>query len=341
MAKVLVVGGGVAGMQTSLDLARMGHLVYLVEKEKTLGGNLKRLHQVFPSNEKAEETLKKYTKQIAAESLIKVFTESTLVNIEGKAPTFNATIQKIDLKSNLTVAAVVLATGFQLYDVSRKNEFGYGRYKDILSAIDLERMLREKKLERPSDAGRPSSIVFVQCVGFRDVKANPYCSSFCCKDAVKNATIIKKEHPEIDIAVMYMDIRTPSLCEQMYWEAKSLGIKFIRSKPAEIFEKDGKVIISFENTLTGKVGDLESDLVVLSVGAVPTQETEELSKIVNLPLSETGFFKTELTSLGRGARGIFVAGANCGPKDIAYSISEAGATAAQVSIALRNIDAKD
>jgi heterodisulfide reductase subunit A len=158
---------------------------------------------------------------------------------------------------------------------------------------------------------------------------------------VKNAILIKKEHPETDITVMYMDIRTPSLCENMYSEAKNFGVRFIRSRPAQIFENNGKVTINFENTLTGKVGTLESDLVVLSVGAVPTIDTDELSKITNAPMSETGFFKADQMPSKTGVLGIFVAGANCGPKDIAYSISEAGAAAAQVNIALRDINAKD
>ncbi len=341
MAKVLVVGGGVAGMQVTLDLARMGHQVYLVEKEKDLGGNLRKLHHVFPTNEKAGDILQNYAKQLEAESHIKVFTESDLAHVEGKAPAFKVTVETKDKKNDLTVAAIVLATGFQPYDVSQKKEFGYGKYKDILSAIDLEKMLQEQKLERPSDSGKPSSIVFVQCIGFRDVRANPYCSSFCCKDTVKNAILIKKNDPETDVAVMYMDIRTPSLCEQMYSEAKNLGVRFIRSRPAQIFENNGKVTINFENTLTGKVGTLESDLVVLSVGAVPTPDTEELSEITNVPMSEMGFFKADQTPSKTVIPGIFVAGANCGPKDIAYSISEAGAAAAQVNITLRDIDAKD
>ncbi len=341
MVKVLVVGGGVAGMQASLDLARMGHQVHLLEKEKDLGGNLRRLHSVFPTNERAEDVLRRYREQIEAESRIKVSTESSLLSLEGEAPAFKAEVENKGKKNGLTVAAVVLATGFQPYDVRQKKEFGYGRYADVLSAIDLERMLLEQRLERPSDSCKPGSIVFVQCVGFRDARANLYCSSFCCKDAVKNAITIKKEHPETEVTIMYMDIRTPSLCEQMYFEAKSLGVKFIRSRPAEIYENDGKVTINFENTLTGKAETLRTDLAVLSVGAVPAQETKVLSKMMNVPLSETGFFKTEGVPSGTGARGVFVAGANCGPKDVAYAVSEAGAAAAQISIALRDSHAKD
>lgn len=336
MGKVLVVGGGIAGMQASLDLAAMDHQVYLIEKEKNLGGNLRNLYRVFPTNESAETVLTGYLEKIEAQSKITVYTNSTISDFKGKAPAFRVTINTKGKRHELSVGAIVLATGFSLYDPAEKKEYGYGRYIDVISAVDLEKMLKDGKLERPSESKKPESIVFVQCVGFRDARANEYCSSFCCMSALKNAVLIKKEQPEIELTVMYMDIRTPSLYEQMYTDARNLGIRFIRSRPAEIYEKNNKLVLNFENTLTGKTGTIESDLVVLSIGAIPNPETEELSKIMALSLSKTGFFKVVSAPLGTGVHGIFVAGANSGPKDKSYSISQGSAAAAQVNKTLRD-----
>lgn len=341
MSKVLVVGGGVAGMQASLDLAAMEHQVYLLEKNKSLGGNLLQLDRVFPTNEKASAILEKYVKMIETEPKITVFRESHLQRVEGKAPEFKITVERNGNKNNLTVAAIVLATGFSPYDVALKKEYGYGKLQDVISAVDLENMLRQQNLHKPSDLKAPDSIVFIQCVGFRDARANEYCSSFCCKNTLKNSILLKKEHSDMQIVVMYMDVRTPSLSEQMYSEARDLGVKFIRSRPAEVFEKNGKLAIAFENTLTGKVGTLESDIIVLSVGAVPCEETSDLAGMMKLPLCETGFFKVGSPPSKTGIQGIFLAGSNCGPKDINYSAAEGSAAAAQINIESRKAHVKD
>jgi heterodisulfide reductase subunit A len=336
MGKVLVVGGGIAGMQASLDLAAMGHQVFLIEKEKTLGGNLRNLYRVFPTNEKAEAILASYLERIEAQKNITVYTNSTIGDFKGKVPAFKVTINSKGKKHKLSVGAIVLATGISPYDPSEKREYGYGRYKDVISAVDLEKMLKDGRLERPSDSKKPKSIVFVQCVGFRDIRANEYCSSFCCMSALKNAVLIKKEYPEIEVTVMYMDIRTPSLYEQMYSDARNLGVRFIRSRPAEIFEKSNKLVLNFENTLAGKIGTMEPDLVVLSIGAIPSPEAEELGKMMGLQLSKFGFFEIVSAPLGTGVPGIFVAGSNCGPKDMTYSRSQGSAAAAQVNKTLRS-----
>lgn len=338
MGKVLVLGGGIAGMQTSLDLADMGHQVLLIEKEKTLGGNLKNLHTIFPSNKKAETLLEAYLRKIEAHSNIKVYTNCTINDLKGKAPSFKATISLDGKKQELGVEALVLATGFKLYDAAGKREYGYGRSKNVMSAVDLEKMLKEGKFERPSDRKKPESIVFVQCVGFRDVKANEYCSSFCCADALKNAILIKKEHPETEVTVMFMDIRTPSLSEQSYSDARDIDVKFVRTRPAEIFERDGSIVINYENTLTGKSDSMKSDLVVLSVGAVPHPETEALSKMAGVPLSKSGFFRVVHEPSGTGVNGVFLVGVSCGPKDIGYSVSQAGAASTQVNRSLRSLN---
>lgn len=331
MGRVLVVGGGIAGMQTSLDLANMGHRVYLVEKERELGGNLRDLYKIFPTIEKAEEFLSNFTEKVKTQNNISVLTDSTLRKFGEEDHTFKVTIDVAGKNDTFDVDAIVLATGFIPYDPTEKTEYGYNRYVDVVTSIDLERMMKEGKLVRPSNSEKPRSITFVQCVGFRDAKAYRYCSYFCCTLTVKDALLIKREYPEIEVTVMYMDIRTPYAYENLYLDARNIGVKFIRARPAEIFEKDNKLVLNFEDTLTSETHSIESDLVVLSVGGIPHPETKELGQMMKVSLDDTGFFKVHNRPSGTDANRIFVVGAACGPKDIDYSLSQAGAAASQIN----------
>ncbi len=341
MGKVLVVGGGIAGIQSSIDLANMGHQVFLIEKERKLGGNLKNLYKVFPTNESAEEVLSNSIKKAETHQNITITTDSTLFKFKEEEDAFEVTIDTAGKREAFTVEAIVLATGFTLYDPTEKTEYGYNRYKDVITSAELENMMKEGKLARPTNSEKPKSITFVQCVGFRDVKANSYCSYFCCVLTVKNALIIKRESPEIDVTVMYMDIRTPYLYENLYSDARNIGVKFIRARPAEIFPEKDKLILNFEDTLTSEVRNIESDLVVLSVGGLPPPETKELSRMMKIPLDKAGFFKVHCGPSGTDVDRIFVVGAACGPKDIDYSLSQAGAAASQINKLLGNPHGKN
>jgi len=332
MGRVLVVGGGIAGIQSSLDLADMGHKVYLVEKEGDLGGNLKNLYKIFPTNEKAEEFLSKFTEKAKTHNNISVLTESTLCKFEEeKAHAFKVIINVAGKHDTLIVDAIVLATGFIPYNPTEKREYGYNRYKDVITSIELERMIKDGKLARPSNSEKPKSVTFVQCVGFRDAKAYRYCSYFCCVLTVKNALLIKRENPDVEVMVMYMDIRTPYIYERLYSDARNSGVKFIRARPAEIFEKNDKLVLNFEDTLTGETHSIDTDLVVLSVGGIPPPETKKLSQMMKVPLDDTGFFKVNNRPSETDKNRIFVVGAACGPKDIDYSLSQAGAAASQIN----------
>lgn len=328
---MLVLGGGIAGIQSSLDLAEMGHHVYLVEKERKLGGNLNNLYKIFPTNEKAEEVLSRFTEKAETNENISILTDSTLCKCEEKAKTFKITVDSAGKRDTFNVDAIVLATGFFPYDPTEKTEYGYNRYKDVITSVSLEKMLKERKLVRPSNSEEPKSMTFVQCVGFRDAKAYRYCSQFCCTQSVKDAILIKKENPHVEVTVMYMDIRTPYIYENLYSEARKLGVKFVRTRPAEIYETGGRLVLNFEDTLTSETSSIESDLVVLSVGATPSPENKELGQMMNVELDDMGFFKVQDRLSRTSSNRIFVAGAACGPKDIDYSLSQAGAAASQIN----------
>ncbi len=339
MGRVLVVGGGIAGMQSSLDLADMDHRVYLVEKERELGGNLRNLYKTFPTDEITEEFLSNFTEKAKAHTNISVLTDSTICKFEEKTQAFEVTIDVAGKPDTINVNAIVLATGFIPYDPTEKTEYGYNRYRDVITSIDLERMMKEGKLARPSNSEKPKSVTFVQCVGCRDSKAYRYCSYFCCTLTVKDALLIKRESPGIDVTVMYMDIRTPYVYENLYLDARNIGVKFIRARPAEIFERGDRLVLNFEDTLTSETHSIESDLVVLSVGGIPPPEAKELGQMMKVSLDDTGFFKVHNRPSGTDANRIFVVGAACGPKDIDYSLSQAGAAASQINKLLRGTHA--
>ncbi len=329
MDSVLVVGGGITGIQASLDLSQLGCTVTLLEKEEGLGGKLKKLSKLFPKEESADELLKSKLSQIDDNENIEIKTNSGIEKVEGKPLSYNISL-KGEAKT-LEVNAVVLATGFDPFDPSPIEEYGYGRLKDVITAFELEEMLKKEKVIRPSDGGKPQNIAFLQCVGSRDQKTNRYCSNFCCTYAVKEALALKKLNPQTEVRIMYMDIRTPYLYEHLYTEAREKTIRFIRSRVSGISEMEGILALDIENTVTGETETLPSELVVLSVGGIPSASTSKLADQFRLPLSDQGFFKVTDAPVGGAAEGVFIAGAANGLKDIPHCLAEASASAISVA----------
>lgn len=331
MGNVLVVGSGVAGMQASIDLADSGHKVFLIEREEELGGNLRNLSETSPNGQKASNMLSAYLSIIEKSRNITVIKKGELVHFRGSFPKFLVTIRTPKEKKELTVNAVVLATGFQPYNPSTLKQYGYGRLKDVVTTVEVERMLRERRLQKPSNQKKPKSVVFVQCVGSRDCNFNAYCSDFCCNNAVKLARIIKSSHPDVAVSVFYMDMRTPFEGEIEFRNARQLGVLFQRGKPATILEgEDGALTIRVEDTLENDLIFVEADLVVLSVGGVPDPTVKALSQVMKLSLLDSGFFAVDETTVGTNVKGIFVVGGASGPKDIAYSIAQGSCVAVKV-----------
>jgi heterodisulfide reductase subunit A len=320
---VAVIGGGITGLQASLDLAGLGLNVCLIEKEKELGGNLKKLYKISPSNKKAQDLLDEKLAILAQAKNITVFTDTKIMNITGQFPHFKIRLSASEKAHDLDISAIALTTGFKPYDPSNEKEYGYKRLKNIITAPELEEILKKGSLTNLA------KITFIQCVGSRSIKNNEHCSAFCCLYAIKNALLIKQSSPRTDVRIMYMDIRTPFLYEHVYREAREAGVKFIRSRPSVIFEQNGILTMKLEDTLTGENLIIDSDLVVLSVGAIPSEENMMIAQTMDLELGKSGFFNTTgLTSTN--IKGIFTAGAACGPKNTSDSLSQASAMAMQI-----------
>jgi len=329
MEKVLVIGGGITGIQSALDLCKLGFSVTLLEKEAELGGKIKQLSALFPRGESARDLLAAKKRQLEASNNLQIKTGDEIESVDLQPSGY-----KVALKgggASLEVRAAVIATGFDPFDPTSIEEYGYGRLKDVLTAFELEEQLKEEKLVRPSTGSPPQSLAFLQCVGSRDRRTNRYCSYFCCTYAIKEALAVRKLHPAAVITILYMDIRTPYLYEHLYTEAREKGVRFVRSRVSGITEEEGHLNLDIENTLTGESETLSSELVVLSTGGVPTAGNQLLAEQFKLTLSDQGFFQVEKPPVATGAEGVFIAGAASGLKDIPQCLAEASAGAIQVS----------
>ena len=248
----------------------------------------------------------------------------------------------------LNVGAIIVATGFDMFNPEQIPPFGYKGYKDVITAMELERLLCASgptggQLVRPSDGKKPGSIAFVQCVGSRDRREwinNAYCSSICCKYSVKDAVLIKEHDPNAMITIFYIDMRAFGRGFQEFVNrAKSeYGINFTRSNPGEITEdpETKRLTIWFEDNVTRTVKKLNFDLVVLCTALVPRRDSDELAKILGIETDDYRFFKSAdsvVRAVDTTVQGIFACGYCLGPKtgDIPDSVTQASAAAARVA----------
>ncbi len=235
----------------------------------------------------------------------------------------------------LNVGAVIVATGFKEYDASQKPQYGYGIFKNVITQMELARMLgingpTKGALIRPSDlrtasdiirsstdtfesdsssedssdhsddTGTPKRIVMIQCVGSRDEKegGNRYCSRYCCMAALKHSSLIKRKYPGTEVTICYVDLRALGFYENYYRAVQDMGVRFVRGRPAEIVEKpDKSLVVRIEDTLNQKMKELPADLVVLSVAMIPSQGTRKIAGVLNLSQDESGFIKERHSKL--------------------------------------------
>lgn len=323
--RIIVIGGGVAGMQTALRLAEQGVEPVIVEKEPELGGKLRGWHVLFPSFTPAGEVLTDLRRRVN-ERGIEVMTSAEVTAIAPRSVTL------ADGRT-LTCDSVVLASGSTLFDASIKEEYGYGIYDNVFTSADLERMFNEGRVAR-ADGTAPRRIAFLHCVGSRDEKVcQQHCSKVCCVTGVKQAIEMKRLFPEADVFNFYMDIRMfgPGY-EEMYREAQqSYNIHFVRGRISEASPTiDGRVQIKAEDTLTGRPLRMSVDMLVLLIGMRANDDNARLAEGAGLKRARSGFMAPRDLFLGNVASnvdGIFYAGTVTAPKTIGESLNEATAAA--------------
>ncbi len=245
------------------------------------------------------------------------------------------------------IGAIVVATGYSHFDPSVMPEYGYGRYPNVVTAMEMERLANSAgptagNLIRPSDGRNPRRLAFINCVGSRDKRFNPWCSNFCCMYSIKNAVLLKLAYPEMDITIYYMDIRTPSKgYEEFYDRAREMGVQFVQGRPSLITEdpETRNLFVHSEDVALGRVTEREYDMVMLNQAAVPQPDVDTMSSVLNISQSPGGWFMEyhpKLRPMDSPTDGLFLAGACQGIKDIPASVSQGSAAASRAGRVLHS-----
>jgi len=425
---MLVIGGGVCGIQAALDLADMGFRVYLVEKEASIGGHMAQLDKTFPTLDcslcilapkmveasrhpniilltwsevkKVQRTsngsafrvriLRKpryvdekkctgcrlcvekcpvkvqneFEERLSLRKAIYIpfpqalpavtvvdkehclyLTKGVCRICEKFCPSGALDFEQTPQEMEVGVGAIIVATGFEVFNARSKSEYGYGRYPNVITGLGLERLLSASgptggQLLRLSDGRIPSKIAFIQCVGSRDERTgNLNCSRVCCMYATKQAVLSKEHVQGVDVALFYTDLRAYGKgFEELYRRAeKEFGIRFVRGLVSEVIEESEtkSLVLRVEDTDTGELLEEEFDMVVLSTGLMPPGDSKTLGETLDIPRGVDGFFTSsdpELSSVVTPSKGVFIAGVAEGPKDISESVSQASAAAMKASI---------
>ena len=246
---------------------------------------------------------------------------------------------------DLNVGAIIAATGWDEYPIMKYNDYKYGIYPDVITQIELERMLSpigptDGHLYRISDGKKPKIVAMIQCVGSRSLKGNPYCSGVCCSVALKNAQLLKQEYPDMEIVIFYIDMRTwDKGNEEYYRKVRKAGVLMLRGKVGDIQEdqESNKLKLTAFDTLTNQMVNLDADLVVLSTGMVPSKYSRKLTETIGLNTDSYGFL-TEIHGCLKPQEttnmGVYICGCAAGPKNIPASVSTASAAASKAATLL-------
>ncbi len=420
---VLVIGGGIAGIQASLDLAGRGFQVYLLEETPTIGGRMAQLDKTFPTMDCSICILAPKMMECFRHPNIKLLAYSELKEVKGSVGNFQVKILKkpryvdetkctgcatcaehcpieipnefdmnlgmrkaiympmpqavprcmtvdrenciecklctkvckagaVDFSQQpqdveLNVGAIIIATGFDQYDPSEIVEYGYQRYKNILTALEFERWVCASgpvggHLLRPADGGIPKKIAFIQCVGSRGTKfGTPFCSSVCCMYATKEALIIREHAPDVKVFIFYNELRAfgKGFQEFVNRAREEYGVNYIRSRPGEIRENPTRSLtIWYDDTLTREIKSLNDvDLVILCPALLPREGNKKLAEITGVELDDCGFFKVVhplFAPMDSTVPGIYVCGYCQSPKDIPDSVAQASAASARAAEAM-------
>ena len=273
---IMVIGGGVAGLNSAIASAEAGYNVVLVEKEDQLGGYQKKMYKLTPSSEPffdlQPNTIDELIAKAEAHPKIKILKKTEIKRTSGAPGMFNVTAKRNGSTSEFMVGSIVQATGWQPYSPDRLGHLGYGKYKNTVTNIEFEEMAKNGGIKRKSDGEDIKSIVFIQCAGQRDPEHLPYCSSFCCMTSLKQAMYVREKYPDALIYIVYKDIRTPAQYEMFYKRVQQEDNIFLTK--GEIAGMNGgendQILVDVNDTLMGNEIQIPADMVVLAAGMMPS-----------------------------------------------------------------------
>jgi heterodisulfide reductase subunit A len=337
---VLVVGGGIAGIKASQLLASPDRKVYLVEKTSSLGGKVKGFSKLFTNMESGSSLIAQEIQGLLNKDNIEVLTESEVAQILGFLGNFEVKVLKKaeDRELNFNVGAVVLATGFELFDLTGLPRYGYGQLDDVYTSAEFEEM----NIPEGPTGGKvllkngkpPQSVAVIHCAG-REEKG--YCSKVCCVYSLKFDRMLKDQLPQTKVSHLYSDLCIPGKSFQRFYEdTKGLGAEYVRAAKTEVTGNGKGLNIKYE-TETGTKGDLAADMVILLPAMEPSRDTKKFAEMLNIPQDDKGFLAEEHQLLGPVAsavEGIFVIGCARGPQSISESIVQSEAAAGKILSAL-------
>jgi heterodisulfide reductase subunit A len=326
----LVIGGGVAGMEASLSLARQGVSVRLVEKETELGGNLRHIHYTVNGGD-PQKYLEELIAQVEGNDLISVRSSGEVREVTGAPGRYRTVISVDGQTEELEHGVIVVATGAEEV---QPTEYLYGEHPQVLTQRELEERIASEK-QALADV---KNVVMIQCVGSRE-SVRPYCSRICCSVAIKNALRIKELNPEANVLILFRDMRTYGFLEDYYRRAREEGVIFVRYEPEskpQVEPTNGGLQVRVEEPILGGKLTLNADLVVLSVGVAP-RDNQALAQLLDVPLDEDGFFQeanAKVRPMDFEALGMYLCGLCHAPKTIEESIAQAKGAAMRAAVFL-------
>ncbi len=336
----LVVGGGIAGMNCALSIANQGHEVHLVEKNTELGGIARKIHSTLDGLD-VQEYLRDLIAKVYQHPLIHVYHDATITDATGYVGNFVTAVKSERGFTEIKHGAAVLAIGADLYTPS---EYLYGEDDRVMTHLELEEGIT-KGDEKIANA---KSLVMIQCVGCRNEERN-YCSRLCCSESVKNALRLKEINPEMDIYILFRDIRTYGFNEDYYREASNKDVKFIRYEPEDKPQveagqsEDGRSVLKVTATdyILGKKLELDADIVALAAAIIPAAATKEMAGLFKVTLNPDGFFKeahVKLRPVEFATDGVYLSGLAHYPKFIQETINQSyGAAGRALTLLSRDI----
>jgi heterodisulfide reductase subunit A len=340
----LVIGGGIAGIRASLDLAQNGFLVYLVERQSALGGTVRQLSRLFPTLQDAEETINPLIEKAVSNPNIKVLNGAEVKGVAGSIGNFKAKILKKDGEQEVQADVIIVATGFRQYDAKKVGQYKCGQYRNVISGLEYEAMckpdgLTHGKILRPDNGQKPKSVAYILCVGSRDEKHLRYCCNLGCLNAIKHAHLLREQYgKEVDTYICYIDVRAVTkVGEQFYNMVRAEEVEFIHGQPSEVREApDGTLTLDVYDQATSKLLSITADVVVLEVGLPPNVDIAEK---LGLTLNEDSFVTEKDPQLNANetkVEGIFLAGAVQQPLHSSQAVTHASAAALKAILELKN-----